>query len=102
MLKNSNMNPMTFNELREIYTRSELSSFPGDAKLRKEAFSLILSDLYENKVIYQFSGTYVSGLHDPALGQNNESLQSFNDCYCRSAMNVINRPCILNPIKRID
>jgi len=44
---------MTFNELRKIYTSSELSSLPGDAKLRKEAFSPILSDLYENKVIYQ-------------------------------------------------
>jgi hypothetical protein len=43
---------MTFRDLRSKYTRDELSYFPGDAALRFDAFSPILSDLYEDKVVY--------------------------------------------------
>lgn len=38
--------------LRSKYNLNELSSFPGDNKMRYEMFSPILSNLYENKVVY--------------------------------------------------
>lgn len=43
---------MTFDELRKKYTDNELSYFPGDANLRREAFTPVLTDLYENKIVY--------------------------------------------------
>ena len=43
---------MTFEELRKKFTDHELSYFPGDASLRHKAFAPILSDLYENKIVY--------------------------------------------------
>lgn len=43
---------MTFNELREHYTRDELSYFPGDNDLRFRAFSPIIQSLYESKLVY--------------------------------------------------
>ncbi|WP_420577505.1 hypothetical protein [Ekhidna sp.] len=42
----------TIQELKAKYTEDELSSFPGDKKLRYEIFSPLFENLYEEKVIY--------------------------------------------------
>jgi hypothetical protein len=43
---------MTFNDLKKTYTHDELSYFPGDNELRFRAFSPILENLFENKIVY--------------------------------------------------
>lgn len=44
---------MIFNDLKKIHTSDELSYFPGDNDLRFRAFSPILKNLFENKVVYR-------------------------------------------------
>ncbi|MCW1916514.1 hypothetical protein OJ996_23205 [Luteolibacter sp. GHJ8] len=58
---------MTFEELRKKYTEDELSYFPGDAGLRFDAFSPILSDLYEDKIVYCERFVAVVSLRDIEL-----------------------------------
>jgi hypothetical protein len=43
---------MNFNDLRKTYTSEELSYFPGDNDLRFRAFSPLIDDLFESKVVY--------------------------------------------------
>ena len=49
---------MNINELNAKYTNGELSSSTGDPELRREEFSPLLLNLYENKVVYheRFTG----------------------------------------------
>jgi hypothetical protein len=44
--------PKTFNDLRQSYTRDELSHFPGNNELRFRVFSPFLKNLFQNKVVY--------------------------------------------------
>lgn len=44
---------MTFKELRQKYTDKELSFLPGDPQLRYEAFGPILSDLFQDQIVYR-------------------------------------------------
>jgi hypothetical protein len=44
---------MTITELQSKYSWEELSSMPGDPKLRYELFAPFLNNLHENKIIYQ-------------------------------------------------
>ena len=46
---------MTIEELKLKYSWEELSSMPGDAKLRYEIFSPFLKNLHENKMVYRES-----------------------------------------------
>ena len=58
---------MTFDELRTKHTEDELSHFPGDAGFRFGAFSPILSDLHEDKIVYRERFICVVLLHDIEL-----------------------------------
>lgn len=44
---------MTFDDLKLAHTSDELSYFPGDNDLRFRAFSPILQNLFENKLVYR-------------------------------------------------
>ena len=43
---------MTISELRKVFTHAELSRSPGDGSLRARAFTPILQNLHEGKVVY--------------------------------------------------
>jgi hypothetical protein len=55
---------MIISDLRKLYTDDQLSFFPGDAKLRFEAFSPILSDLHESKIVYREKCVCILSLHN--------------------------------------
>lgn len=46
------LSPMTVEDLHRNYSEDELSSFPGDRKLRYQAFAPLFSDLHEQKIVY--------------------------------------------------
>ncbi len=78
---------MTLKEIDEKYGNT-LSAIPENGQLKRELFSPILSNLYENKVIYHERNTIIAEIDRVVFDHHGmhfftKSAVTFNECFPR-------------------